>query len=91
MCPFHPLRPLSTHVVDRLLFGGVHPDHHGAEDLVDVLDGLQYALAAVAGTAVTELARLERTKARERVSVVVAVTFTFKIVPISLSSTFIFP
>lgn len=48
----------STHVVQVLLLGGVHPDHHGAEDLVNVLHGLEDPLAVVAGAAVAELARL---------------------------------
>lgn len=47
-----------THVVQLLLVGGVHPHHQGAEDLVDILDGVEDALAAVARATITELAGL---------------------------------
>lgn len=48
----------SAYVVQLLLLGRVHPHHQGAEDLVDVLDGVEDALAAVAGAAITKLTRL---------------------------------
>lgn len=54
----HVAPDASTHVVQLLLLGGVHPDHHGPEDVVHVLDGSEDTLAAVARAAVAELARL---------------------------------